>query len=169
WKTEPAYKGIRTGNIIHCEGGYIAESKAYDNKGDTVKKFSMSDGGGHQKAWLEAIRQGKLISDNQSVLQGYLSASLAHLANISWRVGKKMKREELYERLKGDKEALATLEDFDGNLRANKIDMDVDLAVVGPWLTMDPATERFTGEFADEANKLADEEYREEFKLPVIG
>ena len=169
WKLEPAYKGIRMGNVIHCEGGYIAESKAFDNAGNTLKKFAMSDGAGHQKAWLEAIRQGKLVSENQSVLQGHLSASRAHLSNISWRVGKKMKPAEIRERLQGDKDALATLEDFDANLKANRIDMNVEQAVVGPWLTMDPVTERFTGEFADEANKLADEEYRDEFKLPVIS
>ena len=169
WKLEPAYKGIRIGNVIHCEGGYIAESKAFDTKDNQVKKFSMTDGGGHQKNWLEAIRQGKLLSDNQSVIQGHLSASLAHVANISWRIGKKLKPEEIRERLKGDKEALATLENFEANLQANRIDMNVELATVGPWLTMDPATERFTGEFAEEANKLVDEDYRDEFKLPVVA
>jgi hypothetical protein len=71
--------------------------------------------------------------------------------------------------LLGYKEALATLEDFDANLLANQIDVKTENATVGPWLTLDPVTEKFVGEFAAEANKLQDEEYREEFKLPVIG
>ena len=133
-----------------------------------MKKFSLDDGGVHQKNWVAAMRAGKLVSENQSVLQGHLSASLSHLANISWRLGRKLSAGEVRERLQGDQEALATLEDFDANLRANRIDPGVDQPVVGPWLTFDSEAERFTGEFADEANKLIEEEYREEFKLPVI-
>ena len=169
WQIEPSYRDIRIGNILHCEGGYLAESKAFDGSGKQVKKFSLDDGGVHQKNWVEAMRNGKLVSDNQSVLQGHLSASLAHLANISWRLGRKLNPNEVRERLQGDKEALATLEDFEANLRANKIDLGTDQPVVGPWLTLDPKTERFTGEFAEEANKLIDEDYRDEFKLPVIA
>jgi hypothetical protein len=115
------------------------------------------------------MRQGKLVSPNQSVLQGHFSASLSHLANMSWRLGRKLNPDEVRERLQGDKEALETLADFEENLRANKIDPGVDQPVVGPWLTLDPTTERFTGEFADEGNKLIEEEYRDEFKLPVIA
>lgn len=169
WKIEPAFRDIRIGNIIHCEGGYLAESKAFDSDGKQVKKFSLDDGGVHQQNWVTAMRQGKLVSQNQNVLQGHLSASLSHLANMSWRLGKKLNPNEVRERLQGDKDALETLANFEENLRANKIDPGVDQPVVGPWLTLDPATERFTGEFADEANKLIEEEYREEFSLPVIG
>ncbi len=38
--------------------------------------------------------------------------------------------------------------------------------MLGPWLTMDPQTEKFTGEFADEANKLVRGSYREPFVVP---
>jgi predicted dehydrogenase len=169
WKLEPAYRGIRIGNIVHCEGGYLAESKAFDNNGKVIKKFSLDDGGTHQGNWIKSIRQGKAISDNLSILNGHLSAALAHLANTSYRLGEKLNPNEVRERLQGDKEALATLEDFDANLLANQIDVKTENATVGPWLTLDPATEKFVGEFAAEANKLQDEEYREEFKLPVIG
>ena len=169
WKLEPAYRGIRIGNIVHCEGGYLAESKAFDAKGELMKKFSLDDGGSHQQNWINAMRDGKLVSENQSILQGHLSSCLAHLANTSVRLGKKLNPNEVLERFNSDKEALSTWEDFAANLSADKIDVSVDQAVVGPWLNFDPASERFTGEFADEANKLIDEEYREEFKLPVIS
>jgi predicted dehydrogenase len=169
WKLEPAYRGIRIGNIVHCEGGYLAESKAFDLQGNQIKKFSLDDGGTHQGNWIKSIRQGKQVSENLSILNGHLSAALAHLANTSYRLGKKLNPNEVRERLQGDKDALATLEDFDANLLANRIDVKTDNATVGPWLTLDPATEKFTGEFAAEANKLHDEEYREEFKLPVIS
>ena len=168
WEQSPAYKGIRIGNVIHCEGGYLAESKAFDSKGSLVKKFSLDDGSNHQQNFLNAIRAGKLVTDHQSIAHGHLSAALAHLANTSYRLGKKLSPGELAERLKSDHQALETLEDFKANLTANKIDMAQDLAIAGPTLSFDPATERFTGELATEANALHDEEYREEFKLPVV-
>jgi hypothetical protein len=34
-------------------------------------------------------------------------------------------------------------------------------------LTMDSDTERFTGEFSDEANRLVSREYREPFVVPA--
>ncbi len=168
WKQEPAYKGIRIGNIIHCEGGYIAEGKAYDNGGGRVKKFELDDGGWHQRNWIASIRAGKPAADHLGMIDGHLSACLAHLANTSWRLGKKLKPDEVRERLQSDKAAVDSLVDFNANLVANKIDPASDLAVAGPWLTFDPETERFTGEFADEANHLHEEEYRQEFALPLI-
>jgi hypothetical protein len=42
------------------------------------------------------------------------------------------------------------------------------MAVLGPWLTVNPETERFEGEFAEEANGLLDERYRKGHELPVI-
>ena len=38
--------------------------------------------------------------------------------------------------------------------------------VVGPELTFDPKTERFSGERADEANKLLRRDYRAPFVVP---
>ena len=169
WQLEPAYRGIRIGNVVHCEGGYLAESKAFDLKGNTLKKFSLDDGGTHQGNWVQAIRQGKLLNDNHSILQGHLSSALAHLANTSYRLGKQLPPEQVRERLLGDKEAQSTFDDLEANLQANHIDIRKDLTFAGPWLTLDPATETFTGEFAAEANALQKEEYRTEFQLPEIG
>jgi len=38
--------------------------------------------------------------------------------------------------------------------------------VVGPELTFDPKSERFTGDRADEANKLLRRDYRAPFVVP---
>lgn len=173
WGAQPVFKigGFgcpREGNIIHCEGGFIAESKAYDHNGKTVRKFDFREGAGHLENWLQSIRDGRPRSDNLSILNGHLSSALAHLANISYRLGSSLPPGEIRERLQGDKAAMATLDDFESNLRANQIDMSVEQATVGPWLDFDPATERFTGEFAIEANRLLTEEYRAGFTLPEI-
>lgn len=169
---EPVYKSVvRIGNVVHCEGGYIAESKAYDNEGKwNGQKFAIQDGPDHMKNFILSIQAGKLVNPNLHVSHGHHAAALAHIANISYRLGKKVAPAEIKERLQGDKFALETFEDFAANLSANKIDIGVDQAHVGPWLTLNPDTLQFEGEFAAEANKLANEDvYRDGFKLVEIA
>ncbi|MCB1228343.1 MAG: Gfo/Idh/MocA family oxidoreductase [Verrucomicrobiales bacterium] len=168
WKQEPVYQGIRIGNILHCEGGWLAEGRAYDNAGKSVEKFSTSGGSSHMENWLQSIRDGRLASPHLDIAHGHVSASLAHLANISYRIGKTASPDEVRERLQGHALAQQTLQDFQSNLDANGIDMAVEKAVLGPWLEIDPETEAFVGEFAAEANALREETYREGHELPVI-
>lgn len=175
WKLEPVYRvngktgAARVGNVIHCEGGYIIESKAYDLEGKTITKFdNFNDGSDHMLNFINSVRAGKLINPNLHVSHGFHAASLAHLANISYRLGKATSVDEVRERIKTDKAGLETYEHFVQNLVDNKIDLNVDKINAGPWLEFDPVAEKFTGEFAAEANALATENYVEEFKLPEI-
>jgi len=46
------------------------------------------------------------------------------------------------------------------------VDVKQTPRILGPWLTMDPQTERFTGTLADEANALVRGSYREPFVVP---
>jgi predicted dehydrogenase len=169
WKLEPVYQDIRIGNVVHCEGGWLAESRAYDAKGKSLKKFSLSGGASHMDNWLQSIRDGRAVSPHLDIEHGHVSAGLAHLANISHRLGQRMKPAEVKERLGGPALVEETLAEFEANLQANGIDVAVENAVTGPWLEFDPDTERFTGEFATEANALLDETYRPGHELPVIG
>lgn len=176
WKQEPVYRvngktaAARVGNVIHCEGGYIIESKAYDNEGKTIIKFdNFNDGSDHMLNFINSVRAGKLINPNLHVAHGFHAASLAHMANIAYRLGKATSVEEVKERLKNDKAGLETFEHFAQNLVDNKIDLNVDKIHAGPWLEFDPVAEKFVGEFADEANKLATDNYVEEFRLPEVS
>jgi predicted dehydrogenase len=159
------------GNVFHCEGGYVAESKAYDNEGNMIKKFEdFREGPEHMPNFIASIQAGKLVNPNLHVSNGFHAASLAHLANISYRVGKKAKPGEIKERLQGDKFAAATFENFVQNLSDDQIDIGVDQAVLGPWLTFNPDTFKFEGEFAEEANAItAQDTYRKGFELPTVA
>ena len=42
----------------------------------------------------------------------------------------------------------------------------IALVLLGPWLKLDPKTERFTGPFAKEANEMVTRNYREPFVVP---
>jgi hypothetical protein len=160
----------RIGNVIHCEGGFVAEGIAYDNTGAKVKKFDdFNDGSDHMLNYINSIRAGKLVNENLHVSHGYHAACLAHLANYSFRLGSTMSTAEVKERLSNDKAGLETFEHFVKNLEDNKIDLAADKITVGPWLDFDPQTEKFTGAFADEANKLITEEYAPGFELPTVS
>jgi hypothetical protein len=100
---------------------------------------------------------------------GHVSAGLAHLANISYRLGKTLDRPAVGERLGKSSLVQETLSDFEANLGANGIDMISDQAIAGPWLNFNPDTERFEGDLSPEANALMVEEYREGHQLPVIS
>jgi hypothetical protein len=91
------------------------------------------------------------------------------LANVSYRLGKKVAPGEIKERLAADKFASATFENFVANLEANQVDINAQQASLGPWLSFNAEAMKFEGEFAEEATKLSTEEYRDEFKLPKVG
>jgi len=173
---EPVYRingktsAPRIGNVIHCEGGFIAEAKAYDNEGKTIEKFeNFQDGPDHMLNFINSCRAGKLTKEVLHVSHGYHAAALSQMANISYRLGKQVSTEEVKERLSNSKAAQETFDHFVQNLVDNKIDMKADKVAVGPWLEFDPVSEKFIGEFAEEANKLAQDEYATGFELPVIS
>lgn len=173
---EPVYRingktsAPRIGNVIHCENGFVAESKAYDNDGKAIEKFeNFQDGPDHMKNFIESVRVGKIIKDELHVSHGYHAAALAHIANISYQLGKATPAAEIRERLATDKAGIETFENFVANLEANQIDVAAEQCAVGPWLDFDPVSEKFTGEFAEEANKIAKEEYAAGFELPEIA
>jgi predicted dehydrogenase len=175
WRLMPVYQvngkvaAPRIGNVIHFEGGFVQESRAYDNEGKAIdREIKIRDGGPHVSLFLSDIRAGKQTDENRSALNGHLSSALAHIANISYRLGQQVDPNEVRERLQGDVVAQETVENFMVNLEMNGIDAGEDRAIVGPWLEIDPSTERFVGEFADEANALDASHYREGFELPKI-
>ena len=167
-KGMPHYKGARVGNVIEFEGGYISESKAYDKDGKSVKKFGVTNGRGHLENWIAAIREGvgEKIENELSGHTGHISGALAHMANISYQIGAEAKPEEIKEKVAGDKLKLDAYERFAEHLDANGVDISKDMPVLGAALTMDPETELFTGDHAEEANKLGRGTYRKEFSIP---
>lgn len=160
----------RIGNVIHCEKGFVAEAKAYDLDGNTLKKFeNFDDGADHMKNFIDSVRAGKLVNENLHISHGYGAAVLSQMANLSYRLGKQLSNDEIKERLANDKAGQETYADFLANLEANQIDTNTEKCNAGPWLAFDAKTGKFTGEFAEEANKLAKDEYAPGFELPKIS
>ena len=164
-KAMDSLHGQQTGLVIFCEGGYLAINKAFDQKGNLVKEFKGATPNLNQN-FLDAVRSRKretLISD---IEEGHLSAALVHMGNLSYRLGRSSPPGQIAERLAGRKEVASAFEKIQAHLAANAIDLGKTPAALGPLLTMDPVKERFTGEFAEEANKLLTRDYRKPFVVP---
>jgi hypothetical protein len=164
------YKGIRCGNVIHCEGGYFACGEsgggwAYDNDGKKVKQFIGGGAGEHQQNFIDAVRSHKREDLNAEVRVGHVSSSLCHMGNISQRLGKTSSPENIHNELKNHQGMTDAFERFQTHLDANEIDISKEKASLGPLLTMDPDKEEFTGPRADEANKLLTKKYRKSFVI----
>jgi predicted dehydrogenase len=160
------YLGLRIGVVIHCENGYVAGGWAYDKDGKRIKQFRMTEGAGHHQNFIDAVRSRKVGDLKADVLEGHLSAALCHMGNISHRLGKEASREEILAGFQGNPDLGEAFERCQEHLLLNGVDVQQTPRIVGPWLTLDPQTERFTGALADEANKLARGAYRAPFVVP---
>jgi len=160
------YKGIRVGNVIHCEGGHFSGGYAYDTKGKKVKKFRRDGGGGHAANFIKAVRSRKTSDLHADVLEGHLSSVLCHTGGVSHRLGRERPETEILEQIGNRPAALEAFERMKKHLDANKVDLKKVPAVAGAWLQMDPAQERFIGPLADEANALLKDSYRPPFVIP---
>jgi len=158
--------GIQIGVTVHCENGYVANNKAFDRDGKLVQEFQPTNPDMNSN-FVEVMRTRKVENLEGDILQGHLSAALVHMANISYRLGKSAPPGEIRERIRGQRNSLNAYERFQTHLAANGIDLDKTAATLGPLLTLDSNTERFTGEFAMEANQLVTREYRAPFVVPA--
>jgi predicted dehydrogenase len=160
------YRGVRYGIVVDCEDGYFAGGWAYDRSGKRIKQFRLTEGEGHHENFIQAVRSRKVSDLNADVLEGHLSAALCHMGNISQRLGKQATREDILERFQGKAALGESFDRLQEHLLVNGVDIQQTPRILGPWLTMDPQTERFTGDFAAEANKLVRGTYREPFVVP---
>lgn len=161
-ETMDEYHGVRIGAVVICEDGYIQNDAAYSHGGELIKTFTRKRTSTKHN-FIEAVRSRKAETLYTDALQGHLSCGLVHMANTSYRVGKNRPPDEIRERAQCEAafgDAFGRLMD---HVRANKIPLDETPLKAGPLLSFDPETERYGGEFADEANQHLSREYREPF------
>ncbi len=162
------FKGESIGNIIECEGGHLAgghnaQCTAYDKDGKKLKVFK--GGNSHMQAFVDSCHSGK-IDEAHGIESGHISSALAHIGNISWKLGEPSSPEAIKDALIHAASTDA-LERTLAHLEENGVDPTRDLLSLGKTLTLDPTTEQFTGEFAESANLHLKGTYRSEFELPI--
>jgi predicted dehydrogenase len=160
------YRGIRIGEVIQCENGYIAGGGAYDNQGNRIKQFIRTEGSGHFDNFFKAVRSRQVSDLNGDIETGHISSALCHLANISYQIGEIATGPKIMDALGNTSYYLETFTRFQEHLLANTVDIHQTPRYLGPWLTFDGLNETFTGEFSQEANMLLTRNYREPFVVP---
>ena len=163
---DPTYRRTRADTVIECEGGYCAGGWAYDYNDKKIRQFKVSGGGSHHANFIKAVRSRNRSDLNADILQGHLSTALCHMGNISYRLGQTAAREEVVQSVKSSKELPDAFERFQEHLLQNVVDVQKTPRILGPWLTMDSDSERFSGQFSDRANEHLSRNYREPFVVP---
>ncbi|HUR39084.1 MAG TPA: gfo/Idh/MocA family oxidoreductase, partial [Planctomycetota bacterium] len=116
----------------------------------------------HFRNFIEAVKAAKPEMLNADVLEGHLSASLGHLANISYRLGelKPMSKDDPFASEEGNEAFSRTRK----HLVENGVDLSKTQVRIGRTLSFDPKAEKFVNDA--EADKLLTREYRKPFVVP---
>jgi len=172
------YRGAQVGVVTQCEEVDVVMSSyatavVFDKEGKEVKRFGETkkeDGkiarveGNHYENFINAVRSRKSSDLNGDVLEGHLSSALCHTGNISHLIGQQATPEEVRDAIKGNAELGETISRVQAHLGINGVELSKDKITLGAWLTMDPKTERFTGN--EKANALLTRDYRKPFVVP---
>lgn len=180
-----SYRGSSVGVVVQYENGYIVipsytGAAAFDNSGKMIQRWGsfaapkdQPDPGkaegapdleDHYKNFISAVRSRKSSDLTADIEEGHISSALCHTGNISYLMGKMMAPEAIQEKVKGDKEALDSINRMIEHLRKNDVDVSSDLLTLGEFLKMDPKTEKFIGNA--EADKLLTRKYRAPYVVP---
>ncbi len=167
---EDHVRGVRAGEIIMCENGYFAGGRGggwvYDLKGKKVKQFPGDGGEGHAANFIEALRKRDASILHSEVAEGHYSAAAAHMANISWRLGREATFAEAKDAVKENALALERVESLEAHVAANQVDLASKPLRLGAALDFDGRSSEFTGPWSYEANMFLSRIYRPPFVVP---
>ena len=138
---------------------------AFDLAGNELGKWSGGTYQAHFANFVKAIRSRDHRDLHLDIEDGHLSSALAHLGNVSWRLGSAVPAGTRPSLAANDPHVAATLETFAAHLAENDVDFATTKLKLGRELTIDPKTERSTDA---EANALFSREYRKGFELPRV-
>jgi hypothetical protein len=167
-------------NLSSEQGPKTTSPKARYERGDAGLPATVgpegSQGGfgghkGHLFNFLSAVRSRRESDLRAPLIEGHLSSALVHMANISYRLGTPQSVAAAREAVQDQgSEAVEVFDGFREHLAINGVDFATTQVVVGPWLELDPVTERFTGpeNLVGPANELARGKYRPPFIVPEV-
>jgi predicted dehydrogenase len=124
-------------------------------------------------AFINAMRTRKPEDNNCDAEVAHYSAACCHLGNISYRLGggapRNYKDAEAVASKNKNKQVAECLARIRDNCKGYSLPIDEMTWTIGPELTFDPATEKFTGssEVVAAANKLLTRDYRAPYVVPA--
>jgi predicted dehydrogenase len=166
-------KGPGVGIIITGEKGEFRGGRGggafYDNDGKQIEEFKGDSGASHMAQFLECVRTGKQEELRSPIESAYYSSCMSHLANISVRTGRDADADAMTTHVMKNDIAKEAYDRFAKQLALADVDLKLTPWHVGPELTFDNASEKFTaGESLDAANELVRRKDREPFLVPEI-
>jgi predicted dehydrogenase len=151
-------QGVGVGNFFYGSEGYVVigsgNPKAYNYKGELLEVFDDKGGTDHFRNFLEAVKSRKPEDLNAGVLECHLSSGLCHQGNVAYVLGSKQSYQAAAAPFAGDESASETLKRMGAHLAASGVDVNQQEFYLGRKLAFDPKAEQFTGDGAEEANKL---------------
>ncbi|WP_372895454.1 Gfo/Idh/MocA family protein [Stieleria sp.] len=174
-------RGNKIGVVFYGSEGYAIQGPNYENgrvfdldkKPVRDFKHNSKEAGQlnelHMSNFIDAVvsRDGSKL--NADAMCGHLSASIAHLGNISYYVGQenRVSPDEIagaVEAFGSSDDDSATLQRTLRHLRDNGVKPEVEQLSLGPVLKFDPVSERFADN--DAANAMLTRQYRDGFVVP---
>jgi len=152
----------------------------FDNQDKQIKSFAAPKGNDttvtHVANFVEAVRHRDAGQLHAPALEGHLSTACAHMANVSYRLGAELNPEAIRAAIQTAAPTPETarvfgdvFERYQEHLAARGVARQAAPGVLGAWVTLDPAGERFVGPLADRANALAARAYRAPFVVPTVA
>jgi predicted dehydrogenase len=172
------FRGHNKGVLIDCEGGFFAGDASggalFDRAGKKIQDLTDGDRAdalerAHLSSFVAAVRSRQARDLAAEAIEGHRSTACCHMANVSHRLGKLAPPDSLRAAITENEELADAFDRCREYLRHNGVDLDATPATLGPWVTFDAKQGRFTGEFADAANKLSRRAYREPFAVPEVS
>jgi len=171
-----AYRGMREGICVQCEGGYYAGNTGgavYDNQNRQIKRLLGDGGAGHMANFITAVRSRRSGDLTAPITTGFASTTICLYANISYRVGQPAGLDRVRQSLGGNSLALESLDRMQEHLAVHKVDLAKQELTLGPWLQLDrekdgvTSIEGGTESAMDRASYLLKETQRPPYIIPA--
>lgn len=171
------FLSAKIGAIAYGSEGYVVQQEygrcvAFDPDGNEICRFEGGNDEYHFNNFVECVLNGTPDKLNADARCGHLSASLAHMGNISYYLGEQnrvsvQELEDYFSSYASGDDNLDTLNRTVGHLRANKVSLSKTKLSLGPELKFDPVEEHFIDN--DDARAMESRDYRDEFVVPDVA
>ena len=160
-------------NEFYTDEGVVRDGKFFaKGKSDGVPIANFPPPGApeqksreHLRNFIDCIRSRKREDLTAEILEGHRSVLLAHLGNISYRLGTDVPFNSQTKTFDGDKTFHDSFEDMKSHLAdAGRLDLNNATYRLGRQLRFDAQAERFVG--APEADAMLSRPYRAPFVVP---
>jgi len=169
--------GVRVGFLVECEGGVFAGGKSgggwvYEKDGKRVKQFAAAGEETHAQNFIDAVRSRNIRDLKAEIREGVVSAGLPHMANLSYRLGRRSTLASALEKVGSRPEFQEALGRMGRHLTANEVDLTGEWLKAGAHLEFNPEQKQFISrssyDLGEWANLMSKPPYRAPFVVPEV-